>query len=64
MTTSLDMEPKPSKISFLMLFNHIKGVAKPHKEGEVDEFWLERKSTKEQRLAWKTYLDYYQKEGI
>jgi len=33
-------------LSFLKLFNHIKGIGKPHKPDEVDVRWLEERANK------------------
>lgn len=47
-----------------MLFNHIKGVQRPHKPEEVDENWLTEGATKLQRQNWQAYLNHYQKAGV
>ena len=35
----------PVNFSFLKLFNSVKGVFKPHKEGEVHPDWLDNEAS-------------------
>lgn len=46
------------------MFNHIKGIHKPMKEGEFDEDWLKNKATKQEKDKWNAYDKFCQSNGI
>jgi hypothetical protein len=51
-------------LSFLKLFNHIKGIGKPHKPDELEVDWLENRAPPLQKKNWNEYLKHYEKEGV
>lgn len=51
-------------LSFLRLFNHIKGINKPYSDDEIDPMWLEERADKASRERWTNYLQHYEKVGV
>ena len=56
--------PKASNISFMVLFNHVKGIHKPHKPEEVDENWLKDPANKKDKEKWDKFETNWAKQGI
>ena len=50
--------------SFLKLFNTIKGVGRPAKEGESDEHWLNDPKVKKEKQRYDTFMKWCDDNGI
>ena len=58
------MEEIKTQFSFLKLFNTIKGVSKPAKEGEYDTEWLNDPKVTERKRQFDKFLSWCDAEGI
>lgn len=56
--------PKAANISFQVLFNHVKGIHKPSKEGEYDEDWINTRASQKEKDKWNSSEKYFMSQGV
>lgn len=51
-------------VSFLKLFNHIKGIGRAHPSEDIDAEWLKKKGNSADKKKWGDYHSHYEKNGV